>query len=242
MQRRDFLKIVGASGAVVLLKPSAINQLLYADDGKMLKMYEKVQLVGDDGNPIKLSSLKKEVAYVFNSPYVATPNFLLNLPEKASTDVHLKTEDGDEYIWSGAIGKEQSVVAYSAICPHQLTHANKVDSFISYVPKGKKTMAYKGSGVIVCGSHLSAYDPKKGAKNLAGPAPQPLASVVLEHADDDTIWAVGILGADKYHDYFKSFKSELKEQWGGKRKAKKLVKISAPTVTLNEYTKDIIQY
>ncbi len=242
MQRRDFLKMVGAGGAIVLLKPSAINQLLYANNGELFKTYEKVQLVGEDGAPIKLASLEKEKAYIFNYPYVSTPNFLLNLPDKASADVKLKSEDGIEYIWKGAIGKEGTVVAYSAICPHQLTHANKVDSFISYVKKGKKSMAYKDGGVIVCGSHLSAYDPKNGAKNVAGPAEQPLASIVLEHAEDDTIWAVAVLGADKYHDYFKSFKSELKEQWGGKRKAKKLVKISAPTVTLSEYTQEVIQY
>ena len=242
MQRRDFLRVVGTGAAVVAVYPSMIGQTLYADDGQLYKAYEKVQLVGSDGSPIKASTLEKEKTYVFNYPHVAAPCFLINLPEKADSEVKLKSEDGIEYIWSGAVGKDSSIVAYTAICPHQLTHINKVDSFISYVPKAAKTMAYTEGGVIVCASHLSAFDPKRGAVNLSGPAPQPLASIVLEHAKDDTLWAVAVLGQDKFHEYFKSFRSEFKEQWGGKRKAKKLVSFSAPTVVINEYTKDVIQY
>ena len=103
-------------------------------------------------------------------------------------------------------------------------------------------MAYDKSGVIVCSSHLSAYDAKAGAKVLAGAAGQPLASIVLEHKEDDTLWAVGVLGADKFHDYFKSFKPELKEFYGGKREAKKLVSFSAKTILLTEFSKELIQY
>ena len=103
-------------------------------------------------------------------------------------------------------------------------------------------MAYKHSGVIVCSSHLSSFEAKEGAKRLSGPAVDPLASIVIEVAADDTLWAVGVLGADRFHTYFKTFKPEMKEFYGGKRKAKKLVKISAKTVVLNEYTKEIIQY
>lgn len=243
MHRRDFLRVVGTGAAVVAVYPSMIGgQTLYADDGQLYKAYEKVQLVDGDGNPIKASSLEKEKTYVFNYPYAAVPCFLINLPEKAENEVSLKSEDGVEYIWSGAVGKERSIVAYTAICPHQLTHINKVDSFISYVPKAAKTMAYTEGGVIVCASHLSAFDPKRGAVNLSGPAPQPLASIVLEHAKDDTLWAVAVLGQDKFHEYFKSFRSELKEQWGSTREAKKLVSFSVPTVAISEYTKEVIQY
>ena len=38
-------------------------------------------------------------------------------------------------------------------------------------------MAQKKSGVFVCSSHLSAYDPKDGAKVTAGPATQALANI-----------------------------------------------------------------
>ena len=242
MQRRDFLKVVGTGAAVVTVYPSMIGGTLHADDGQLYKTYEKVQLVDNEGNPIKASSLEAEKTYVFNYPQVAVPCFLINLGEKTDKEVKLKSEDGTEYIWSGGVGEQNSIVAYTAICPHQLTHTNKADSFMSYVPKKAKTMAYTEGGVIICASHLSAFDPKRGAKQLSGPAPQPLASIVLEHDKNDHLWAVAVLGQDKFHDYFKSFKSEFKEQFGGKRKAKKLVKISVPTVAISEYTKEIIAY
>jgi len=242
MQRRDFLRVVGTGAAVVAVYPSMIGQTLYAEDGRLYKAYEKVQLVDSEGKPVKASSLEKEKTYIFNYPQVAVPCFLINLGESADSDVKLKSEDGVEYIWNGAIGKDHSIVAYTAICPHQLTHTNKEDSFMSYVPKGGTTMAYTEGGVIICASHLSAFDPKRGAKNLSGPAPQPLASIVLEHAKDDTIWAVAVLGQDKFHDYFKSFKSEFKEQFGGRREAKKFVSFSVPTVAISEYTKEVIAY
>ena len=242
MDRRNFLKVVAAGTTLMAVSPSMINGRLYASDGSLYAAYEKVQLVDAAGNPIKASALKPEVNYIFNYPHVGTPCLLLNLPGKTEVDVKLKSEFGEEYVWKSGVGKERSIVAYSAICTHQLTHPTPRDSFFQYVPTGKKTMAYDKSGVIVCSSHLSAYDAKAGAKVLAGAAGQPLASIVLEHKDDDTLWAVGVLGADKFHDYFKSFKPELKEFYGGKREAKKLVKFSAKTIQLTEFSKELIQY
>ena len=242
MERRNFLRVVGATGVLIAVSPSSITGRLYASTGALYKSYEKVQLVDANGTPIKASSLKKETNYVFNYPYASTPCLLLDLDESTAQDVSLKSEDGEEYVWKSGVGKDKTIVAYSAICSHQLAHPTPNDSFLQYVQKDKKTMAYKEGGVIVCSSHLSAFDAKKGSKNLSGPAAQPLASVVIEIAQDDTIWATAVLGPDKFHDYFKAFKPEFKEFYGGKRKAKKLVKISAPTVTLNEYTKEIIQY
>lgn len=242
MNRRNFLKVASATGAMVAVSPSSIIQKLYASNGQMYTAYERVQLVGADGAPIKASDLKKETNYMFNYPHVGTPSMLLDLDDPSAKDVSLKTEEGDEYVWKSGVGAKRTIVAYSAICSHQLAHPTPSDSFLQYVQKDKKTMAYKHSGVIVCSSHLSAFEAKEGAKRLSGPAVDPLAAIVLEVAEDDTIWAVGVLGADRFHAYFKTFKPELKEFYGGKRKAKKLVKISAKTVVLNEYTKEIIQY
>ncbi|WP_373071078.1 Rieske 2Fe-2S domain-containing protein [Sulfurimonas sp.] len=248
MERRDFLKVVGGA-SFIAIAPSLIKGNLYAADGTMYTAYNKVQLLDGNGNPILASKLAKEENYVFNYPHVGTSCMLISLPKATERKVSLKSEDGEEYIWNGGVGKERNIVAYSAICPHQLTHINKKDTFMSYLKSGGKTMACtkemecsKTGSVIVCGSHLSAYDPYKGCKVLGGPAPQPLASIVLEHHDDDTLWAVGVLGPDKFHEFFKAFKPELKEQYGGKRKAKKQVKDSAQTVTLAEFTKDIIRY
>ena len=241
MQRREFLKVVGGV-TLIAVAPSLVSGKLYADDGSLFHAYEKVQLLDGEGNPLLASTLKKEENYVFNYPHVGTSCILVALPEKTDKNITLKSEDGEEYLWKSGVGKEGNIVAYSAICPHQLTHINKTDTFISYISSDKTTMACKKSSVIVCGSHMSAYDPHKGCDVIGGPAPQPLASIVLEHHDDDTLWAVAVLGPDKFHDYFKSFKTEMKEQYGGKRKAKKLVKAEAEVLPLSEFTKDIIQY
>ena len=241
MDRRNFLKIA-AGGAVVAIAPSTITGKLYASEEALFQSYEKVQLVDNDGKPIKASSLKKETNYVFNYPFVGTPSILLDLGEKTAENITLKSEDGEEYLWKSGVGANRSIVAYSAICSHQLAHPTPDDSFLQYLPRGKKTMACKESGIMVCSSHLSAFDAKKGCKQIAGPAEQALASIVIEIDKDDNIWASAVLGPDKFHDYFKAFKPELKKYYGGKRKAKKRVKENALTVTLNEYTKEIIQY
>jgi len=242
MDRRNFLKVVGTTGMLVAVAPSSITGRLYADDGTLYTAYERVQLLDAAGAPIKASALKKETNYVFNYPYKSTPALLLDLEDATAKDVKLKSEDGEEYIWKSGVGTSGTIVAYSAICSHQLAHPTPNDSFLQYVQKTQKTMAYERGGVIVCSSHLSAFDARRGAERLSGPAAQPLASIVLEIGADDTIWAVGVLGPDKFHDYFGAFKPEFKMFYDGKREAKKLVKISAPTVTLNEYTKEIIQY
>jgi Rieske Fe-S protein len=243
VDRRNFLRIVGTTGVLVAVAPSTITGRLHASTGNMLyQSYERVQLVDASGIPIKASNLKKETNYVFNYPYVSTPALLLDLEDTTAKDITLSSEDGQEYIWKSGVGAKRTIVGYSAICSHQLAHPTPSDSFLQYVKKDQSTMAYDTGGVIVCSSHLSAFDAKKGAKRLSGPAAQPLASIVLEIAKDDTIWAVGVLGPDKFHEYFQAFNPEFKLFYGGKRKAKNLVKISAPTVTLNEYTKEIIQY
>lgn len=242
MDRRNFLKVVAAGATVVAINPSLIRGDLYASNGTLYRAYERAQLIDASGNPIKVSMLEKEVNYIFNYPYVSTPCMLINLPQATEKDVSLKSDSGEEYVWKSGVGKDRTIVAYVAICTHQLTHPTPNESFIAYVPKAVKTMAYEKSGVIVCSSHLSAFDAGAGGKVLGGPATQPLCAVVLEHKEDDTLWAVGILGQDSFHDYFKEFRPELKEFYGGRVEAKKLVSFSVKTVKLTEFTKEIIQY
>ncbi len=242
MHRRSFLKVVGATAAMVAVDPSSIRQVLRADNGDLYRSYEKVKLVDRTGHPVVASKLKKETDYFFAYPYRGTPALLVDLGVPTEKSVRLTAEDGSEYLFKGGVGKNGSIVAVSAICPHQLTHPKPSDSFFNYVPRSGKTMAYKHGGVFVCSSHLSAYDPKQGAKKIAGPAPQGLATIVLEVDANDHIWAVGVLGPDKFHEYFRAFKPEFKQIFGNWRKAKKLVKVEAPTMLLSEYSKEIIQY
>mgnify|MGYP003956929813 FL=1 len=213
MERRDFFKLVTSSAAVVAISPSLITTRLQAHDGRLYESYKKVQLLDKDGNPLKASNIVNEENYIFNYPFVGTPAMLLNLPETCKEPVTLKSSEGEEYVWNEGTGSKKTIVAYAAICTHSLTHPNKSESFLSYMKKGGKTMACQQDGVIVCSSHLSAFEPKCGAKNIAGPADQPLAAIVLEHdTANDTLHAVGLLGPDKYHDYFKAFRTEMKKE------------------------------
>ena len=242
MERRGFLKLTGTTAAAIVIAPSLITQRLYAEDGKLYQSYEKIQLMDADGKAIKASALKVEENYVFNFPHVSTPCILVDLGEETQKDVRLTADDGTEYIFKGGVGKKSSIVAYSAICPHQLTHPNPDTSFFQYLPRDGKTLAYKEGGVFVCSSHLSAFTPKDGGKRVGGPATEGLTQIVLEIDKEDNIWAVGALGPDKFHDYLDAFKSEFKKFYGNKRKAKKLIKEETKVITLKEFSTDIVQY
>ncbi|MDQ7068408.1 MAG: Rieske 2Fe-2S domain-containing protein [Sulfurimonas sp.] len=243
MDRRNFLKITSVSGVMIALAPSTISGQLRADDGRLFEAYEKVQLVDANGIALKAGELTQEVNYIFNYPFVGTPAILLDLGKETQKDVKLTSEDGETYIWKGGVGAKGAIVAYSAICSHQLAHPTPDNSILQYLQRGKTTMACKQKGgLIVCSSHLSAFDPLQGCKKVSGPAEQALASIIIEVAEDDTLWVSAVLGPDKFHEYFKRYKVEMKKYYGGKRKAKKRVQNSAPTIVLNEYTKEVIEY
>jgi Rieske Fe-S protein len=244
MQRRGFLKLTGTTAAAIVVAPSLITERLYADDGKLYQSYEKIMLIDADGNPLKASSIVKEENYVFNFPHISTPCILVDLGEKTQKDITLSADDGTEYVFKGGIGKKGSIVAYSAICPHQLTHPQPDTTFFQYVPNGTKTLAYDKTegGVFVCSSHLSAFTPKNGGKRVSGPATEGLTQIVLEIDADDVLWAVGALGPNRFHDYLDAFKGEFKKYYGNKRKAKKFVKKEAKVVTLKNFSSDIQQF
>ncbi len=239
MERRNFLQLSATSAMVVAIAPSLITQRLYAEDGSLFQPFEKVQLKDAEGNPIKASALTVEENYVFNYPYVGTPSIMVNLPSPAEKDIKLKAEDGTEYVYRGGAGAKGTIVAYSAICPHQLTHPQPEVSLFQYVEEKGTTQAYKNGGVVVCTSHLSAFDPKQGGKRVGGPAAEGLASIILEVDDEDNIWAVAVLGPVKFQEYFDAFKDEFKKFYGNRRKAKKLTKVEAKVQTLKNFSAEI---
>ena len=240
MIRRNFLRLSATSAAAVAIAPSLITQKLHAEDGSLFKAYEKVQLKDAEGNPLKASALVEEENYVFNYPHAATPAIMVNLKTPATKDVKLKAADGTEYIYRGGAGAKGTIVAYSAICAHQMTRPTKAMAMFQYVPTTGKTLAYDKAGVFVCSSHLAAYDANDGGKVLGGPATQGLASIILEIDKDDNIWAVAVLGPNMFEEYFDAFKQELKAEHG-RRGAKKLIKDEAVTVPLKDFTAEIIQ-
>jgi len=98
------------------------------------------------------------------------------------------------------VGADQSIVAYSAICAHRLTYPTREISFISY--RNETSPGSKFAHVIHCCSSTASTIPPRG-KVLAGPAPQPLAAIVLEHdRKDDGLYAVGTLGGELFQRVF----------------------------------------
>jgi len=240
MERRNFLQLSATTAMAVAIAPSLVTQKLYAEDGSLFQTFEKVQLKDAEGKALKAAALVVEENYIFMYPHAATPAIMVNLSSPADKNVKLKAEDGTEYIFKGGTGAKGTLVAYSAICPHQLTHPQKSMSMFQYVDEKGKTLAYDKGGVFVCTSHLSAFEPKQGGKVVGGPANQGLAQIVLEIDADDNIWAVAVLGPVKFQDFFDAFKQDLKAVYG-RRGAKKLVKTEAKVEPLKNFSAELIQ-
>jgi arsenite oxidase small subunit len=231
MDRRDFIKVCSATAVAVAA--GAQSRLVYSD----AKDYAKVKLVGADGNPLKASSLDQKEAYFFNYPFAGIPCLLISLPAAAPAGAALKTEAGEDYTFQGGVGPNKNVVAYMAVCTHQLAYPKKSGSQISYIPGNSETA--ERATVITCCAHNSAFDPAEGGKVLTGKASQPLPAVRLEHdAATDELYATGMYGADLIEDFFKAYKRKLNQELGfGKYKEE--VKDTAQAILLSKYSEEV---
>lgn len=212
MDRRSFIETCTA-GAACLSASAALP--VFAADAKP-RAYGRALLTDDQYKPIRASALKAQANYVFHYPYEATPVFLLDLGKPAAPQ-SLTTRDKDAYAWPGGVGPKRSIVAYSAICAHQLVYPTKDVSFISF----RKTKAAKGvqDGLIHCCAEHSQYDPAKGAQVLSGPASQPLCAVLLEHDPKaDTLTAYATLGGELFDEFFRKYEMKLSLDVGPKAK------------------------
>lgn len=181
----------------------------------LARKYDRVKLVGADGKAIRAKSLKANFNYVFNYPYASTPCFLLNLDRPVADKVGLRTEAGSTYDWPGGVGADKTIVAYSAICAHKLAYPTKQVSFIGF--RAGPSATNRRGKVITCCADRSVYDPFAGAKVISGPAPQPLAAILLEHdAKSDALYAVGTFGGEKFNDFFQKYDFKLTLEMGGK--------------------------
>ena len=134
--------------------------------------------------------------------------------------------------------KGRSVVAYSAICAHKLTYPTRDISFISY--RTEKGPANRHVNVIHCCSEHSQYDPAEGARVVAGPAPQPLAAILLEHDEKtDELHAVGTLGGEMFNEFFRKFEFRLQLEHGAQ--AKQAVAGSCVVQPLENYCKQQVK-
>jgi Rieske Fe-S protein len=209
LKRRDFVQLCAASAAGSTLPTAAGAATLTARD------YPRVRLVDEADSPVRIAQLRVGLNYVFDFPYASTPCFLLRLDHALPGGVELRTEAGQPYRWQGGVGPDKSVVAYSAICAHKMTYPTKQVSFISY-RDAPSPVAGKGK-VITCCSDRSVYDPSAGARVVSGPAPQPLATILLEHdTKKDEIFATGTFGGEMFAEFFRKFEFRLKLERGNR--------------------------
>jgi arsenite oxidase small subunit len=210
MERREFVAFCAASLAAAATSGARADA--------QPRHYSRARLVDESGAPVLGKSVPANRNLIFHYPYAATPCFLLNLGRPAAASAHLRTADEKSYEWHGGVGPERSIVAYSAICAHKLTYPTRDISFISY--REEKSARNKLGAVIHCCSEHSQYDPAQGARVVAGPAPQPLAAILLEHeAATDELFAVGTLGGELFNEFFDKYAFRLQMELGNEARA-----------------------
>jgi arsenite oxidase small subunit len=233
MDRRSFLESCSA-GAACLSAAATFDA--WAADGKK-KDYARALLVNDRGDPLRAADLQAQSTYGFNYPYEATPVFLLDLARPVPPRSVSSPESG-AYSWPGGVGRNHSIVAFSAICAHQLVYPTREVSFISF----RKTRAQRGvqDGLIHCCAENSQYDPARGAEVLSGPAKHPLCAVLLEHdARADTLTAYATLGPEMFDEFFRKYEMKLSLDVGPK--ARNSVTGQAVVRELEKFCKNPIQ-
>jgi Rieske Fe-S protein len=207
MKRREFVATCAAAAGSVALPTAGQGGNLTA------RMYSRAKLVDERRQPMRLVQLQAGRNYVFEYPFAATPCFLLRLRGPAASAIDLKTEAGSPYRWQGGIGPGHDVVAYSAICAHKMTYPTRQVSFIGYRDE-PSPVAGRGR-VIACCSDRSVYDPAAGARVVSGPAPQPLATILLEHdPKSDEVFAVGTFGGEMFAEFFRKYEFRLQLEQG----------------------------
>ncbi len=233
MQRRQFLSacaaIAGASGV-----GAASGEWASATP----HLYMRTRLIDQHGDPIKVAALATRTNYIFQYPFAGTPCFLLNLGRPLAGADKMLRADGAPYAWSGGVGRQRSVVAYSAICAHKLAYPTREVSFIKFQPERSPT---SDANVIHCCADHSVYDPSAGARVLSGPAPQPLAAILLDYdAERDELAALGTVGAEQFDAFFAKYDFKLALEYGqGRARAP----VGATTVVreLTQYCRQTVQ-
>jgi arsenite oxidase small subunit len=231
MQRRRFVTAcaaVAAGGLAASIRSWAESEP---------RLYTRTQLLDVHGDPIQVRALATRSNYVFNYPFVATPCFLLDLGRPVTAAAPLLRADGTSYSWSGGVGARRSVVAFSAICAHKLAYPTREVSFIRFQPARSPT---SDGNVIHCCADHSVYDPAAGARVLSGPAPQPLAAIVLDYDPErDALFALGTVGTEQFDAFFRKYDFRLALDYGAGR-AKLPVGATTVVRPLTEYCRQTI--
>lgn len=127
-----------------------------------------------------------------------------------------------------------------------MTHPSRAVAFINYHHKevnfrNTDEGTTRRAQVIYCCSEKSVYDPARGAQVLGGPAPQPLAAILMEHdGKQDSLTATGTYGGEMFEKFFNVFQARLEIEYTTSR-IRAPVGGSTTVVPLSEYSKTSIQ-
>ncbi len=182
-----------------------------------------------EDSPLKLSSLPIGQPFLFYYPLVCTPALLINLGKFAPPIQSIRYRTGlneeSEHDWHGGAGPEHSIVAFSAICPHDLTYTTRQLSLMSY--RHKKSGYYAPQDrVITCCSHGSAYDATKGGQAIKGPGKKPLGSVPLLYDQaSDSLAPAPLQGYSVIPAFLKKHRKTLRRDFGKTYRSKAKGKI-----------------
>ncbi|GAB4170798.1 MAG: Rieske 2Fe-2S domain-containing protein [Rhodocyclaceae bacterium] len=230
MDRRRFVKLCGGSAAMLAAGLKSVRAEPFVD-------FPRVRLVDAAGAPLKAASLATGDAYVFHFPVRSFPCFLINLGKPAGAPREMTSEAGS-YTWPGAVGPQKNVVAYSAVCTHELTYPSKAGSEIRYAAAASPLSGKPG--MIVCCAHDSVFDPAEGAPRLHGEARDPLLPVRLEHDPaDDAIYATGLAATWLLERFLKSYRRDLIAEYGAGT-YKEPVGESAAAIPLAQYAGGLV--
>ncbi|MDH3537389.1 MAG: hypothetical protein OER87_16725 [Gammaproteobacteria bacterium] len=241
MKRRGFVKLCATAVAGISASPE-----LLAATGQEYHRYRRVALIDPRmREPVRASSLDVGETYIFYYPFVSTPCFLIDLGRSVKAKANLQTRDGKRYRWQGGCGPGDSVVAFSAICAHKMSHPAPSVSFINYRHgetrfRNSQDEIEQRAGVIYCCSEKSVYDPALGGRVLGGPAPQPLAAIELEYDEgEDAFYATATIGGEMFERYFRSFHDRLVLQHG-RTDIDSVMSDSAELMRLRDYTQNTV--
>ncbi|GAB4351051.1 MAG: hypothetical protein Kow006_14570 [Gammaproteobacteria bacterium] len=208
--RRRFLQLCSALAASLTTRANALT-----GENPQTHTWNRVLLADRWGDPVPVASLSVGETYLFHYPYISTPCYLIDLGEATESGIELTTEAGETYRWQGGVGPRRSLVAFSAICAHKMTHPLKAVSFINYRHEehpftGSDQQPMSQPQVIHCCSEHSVYDARRGCAVLGGPAPQPLAAITLDYdAAEDHLYATGSYGGELFEPYLDKFQDRL---------------------------------
>lgn len=175
--------------------------------------YPRARLVDAAGAPLRAADIPTDEALVFAYPYAGVPCYLIHLAQGAAPPRSLDSPDEGDYTPPAGVGPDGALVAFVAICTHQLSYPTPGVSHLRYAPSGSDLAG--PAACIVCCAHGSVFDPAAGGERVAGPAPGPLLPVRLQHdAGADALDATGTVADKLLARFFAAHKSDLIERYG----------------------------